>query len=1039
MLTALLVRLTIAAEDEAKKDVWDVNADHGTTHVVSVDTREVTWSDVTVHDGVVVFDVLGDLWSVPLAGGDAKRLTQGAAWDGQPRFSPDGERLAYVSDGGGNEQIWVMNADGSDAKQVTHEDVARLTDPTWGPVGDWLVVRRRTVDTRSIGVTELWQVHLDGGKGFALTNKDSDPHAGEPWWQDGAVWFSTRHGRFEYNADPVAGLWHVARLDGETGDIRPVAHGAGSASRPILDASGQRMYFVSRDRTATLLEEMVLATGARRVVADWLSPDEMEGFALHGTYPAMDWAKSGELVLWAQGKLWRLDVATGVRTEIAVHVQGEWTQHDVPRPLWAPAASFQPKVLRWATRSTRKSVAFSALGALWVRLPDGRVTRISEGTGYAPAWSPNGEDLAWTSWSDETGGRLHVTPGKGRLETLPVTGQLVNPAWADDGKRLVVLRGVGGGPEVALGAEPYFEVVLLERGVKGWSSRLVTRVPFRGSAARSPRLHLHDERVWWFEDEEGEARSPSNSVLVSVNLDGEDRRKHLQLGGAEEIVLSRDFHWVAWRLGHQLHVAPMPSLMAGQLIKAEALADVQLTDVVADWLDFSNGEVTWMQGPTMFAVPLARLKEKLADPAPDADQLAPDPRATATAISWTVPRARPSGAIAITHARVVTMNGDEVLENATVVMQGDRITAVGPDVTVPAGARVIDGTGKTVIPGFVDVHAHLHYSAGDVLPSQEWRYQTALDFGVTTVQDPSASTDLVFTQAERVEAGFMDGPRVFSTGFVLYGALANDGADTPTKVAALGHVRRMATVGARSVKVYQQSQRERRQWYTVACRDEGILCVPEGGGDLWQNLGMIGDGFHAIEHAMSEAPLFDDVQQYWAGSRGKEGFGTAYTPTLQVAYGGVGGEAYFLQHHDPFDDERLLRHTPRRSIDSKLWRTGLSLREGDWRHQAVAKGAAELARKGVLVTLGSHGELQGLGVHFELWALAGPDAMTPHEALRSATLYGARYMGIEGVLGSVEVGKLADLVLIDGNPLVDIHLSTHISAVVKNGEVVVDH
>src|SRR5262249_30002118 len=152
--------------------------------------------------------------------------------------------------------------------------------------------------------------------------------------------------------------------------------------------------------------------------------------------------------------------------------------------------------------------------------------------------------------------------------------------------------------------------------------------------------------------------------------------------------------------------------------------------------------------------------------------------------------------------------------------------------------------------GLVDVHAHLHFSSADILPEQEWRYQTELDFGVTTVQDPSTVTDLVFTQQERVEAGLEKGPRVYSTGAGLYGALASDAAVTPDPDAARAHVRRMKAVGATSVKVYQQSQRERRQWYVQACDEEHVLCVPEGGGDTFMDLSMVVDGFQSVEHAL---------------------------------------------------------------------------------------------------------------------------------------------------------------------------------------------
>ena len=379
------------------------------------------------------------------------------------------------------------------------------------------------------------------------------------------------------------------------------------------------------------------------------------------------------------------------------------------------------------------------------------------------------------------------------------------------------------------------------------------------------------------------------------------------------------------------------------------------------------------------------------------------------------------------------MKGDEILEDTTLIITGDRITSIGGE--IPDGAEVIDVSGKTLIPGLIDVHAHLHFSSADIFPEQEWRYLTALDFGVTTVQDPSASTDLVFTQAERVEAGLMKGPRVYSTGGVLYGALSNSGAETPTLDAARAHVRRMKAVGARSVKVYQQSQRERRQWYMKACNEEQILCVPEGGGDLWMNLGMIADGYHAIEHSLNVTPVYEDVKAWFAASHTDDSFGTAYTQTLLVAYGGLSGENYFLQHHTPLHDERLLRHWPRRQLDRKLWRHNMMIQDPDWRFQQTARDAAEMAAEGTLVTLGAHGQLQGLDVHWELWALGGPGALSPHEALRAGTLNGARYMGLDGDLGSLEVGKLADLIVLNSNPLDDLHNSTDIALVIKNGEV----
>jgi Tol biopolymer transport system component len=250
---------------------WDVSAPRGEARTVSFTTTEGTWMSVDLSpDGrTLVFDLLGDLYALPVEGGQATRITSGPAWDVQPRFSPDGRRIAFTSDRAGGDNLWVMNADGSDPTQVSKESFRLLNGPAWTPDGQYLLGRKHFTSTRSLGAGEVWMYHVGGGSGMRITERRNDQQdqgneiAVSP---DGRyLYFSedaTSGPTFQYNKDPNPGIYRIRRLDRETGDITTISGGPGGAARPVPSPDGEKLALVRRVRGESVLYVRDLATGA---------------------------------------------------------------------------------------------------------------------------------------------------------------------------------------------------------------------------------------------------------------------------------------------------------------------------------------------------------------------------------------------------------------------------------------------------------------------------------------------------------------------------------------------------------------------------------------------------------------------------------------------------------------------------------------------------------------------------------------------------------------------------------------------------------
>ncbi|HVF42513.1 MAG TPA: amidohydrolase family protein, partial [Pyrinomonadaceae bacterium] len=836
---------------------------------------------------------------------------------------------------------------------------------------------------------------------------------------------------FDYNKNVYESIYWIDRYDVQKGRRSTFVRGAGGSVRPAVSPDGKYLSFIRRVGLKTVLFLREIATGREWPVYDGLTHDQQETWAVYGTYPGYAWTPDGKsIVITAMGKFVRVDVEAKRAAPIpfTAHVSQKVTEA-VRSPVKVAPERDRARLLRWAGRSGDR-VVYSALGKIYVKEGASEPRRLFKTNylEYAPSFSADGRRLTFVTWSDAEKGAVWVADSDGTdaRKITAVGDQYANPVFSADGTKVAYLKGRGSVyHEEDLASDSTFEIHYWD----GRAHNYVMDLQSRGTNARMPVLSFDPtgERIYFMEQGGGPGGGPTApaqfvTYLSSVKLDGDDAKRHIEGPMVTEIVPSPDFKWVFFKEQHKLYVAPFPQVgKSVRLSSTETGVPVKsVSSASGDWLSWSPDcrAVQWTLGENFYEQTRENIFKALAK-----DEKPPAPRQTA--IGFDFDTARPRGLVALTNARIVTMRGDEVIERGTILVEDNRIKAVGASVAVPAGAKRIDLAGKTVIPGLIDVHSHMSYDTLDVIPEKQWPYWANLAYGVTTTHDPSAATQTVFAQSEMVKSGAMVGPRVFSTGFVLYGAENPEKAVVNSYDDARAHLERLKAVGAFSVKSYNQLRRDNRQRIIKAARDLGMMVVPEGGSTYFYNMTMILDGHTGIEHSLPVAPLYKDALTLFARSR------TGYTPTLIVGYGGLWGENYWYQHTNVYENEKLLRFTPRARVDPRARRRVMAP-EDDFYHFELAKTVKDVVRAGGKAQLGAHGQLQGLGAHWELWMLQ-QGGLTPMEALRCATLYGAQYLGLDGDVGSIEPGKLADFAVLDKNPLADIRNSESVSQVMING------
>ena len=1044
------------------------------TRPLKFTTDEGTWIslDVSPDGKTIVFDLLGDLYTLPIAGGTATRITSGSGFDGQPRFSPDGKTIVFVSDRSGSENLWFVDPDGQHVRPLTRGPNNAFVSPSFTPDGQYVVVTKGA---------DLWLYHKNGGSGLKLTDQTPPAPPQRPGGQApnnfmGAS--ATPDGRYIYASARVApagynqmmGSTQIVMYDRATGRLERRTLNLGTGFRPQVSPDGKTVAYGSRRMAITGLKLRDLASGDERWLANEIQRDDIESRGSRDLLPGYAWMPDSKaLVLAHHGHIWRVDATTGQQTQIPFTAEVDQMIGDLSRfEYQVNDTTLTVRQIRGARPSPNgKQLVFTALDRLWImdlQPPAGgqraiagglpgkprRLTTSDEGE-HSPVWSPDGKYIAFISWTEDGGDIWRIPAAGGKAEKLTRAQAFYEDlAYSPNGSRLVAVRAPRE-QRAEMNDEINPKLIITDLvwiPAAGGNATLIAPL----TNAASPHFSNDSTRVWIYDDADG---------LVSMRWDGTDRKEHLivtgyqQPGGgpnarprrAAQLQVSPDGSRVLALVDNKIYVLPLPmtggptpTVSVDQATNG-AVPFRRLSRIGGDFLGWNNDSkgVYYSLGRAFFQYDLARADSLAADsaakapPRPARGDSAnasgargkPIYEPVRTDITITAAKDRPTGTVVLKGARIITMKGDEVIPRGDVVVTNNRIVAVGAEgsVTVPAGARTIDVSGKTIMPGFVDVHAHMWPQWGVHSP-QPYMYTVNLAYGVTTSRDPQTSTSDVISYGDAVDVGQILGPRIYTTGPGIFSWDNVSSADDAKEVMK----RYSEYYLTETIKQYMAGDRRQRQWIVMAAKDQHITPTLEGGLDFKKNLTEAMDGYAGIEHTLPIAPLYKDVVQLLVTS------GTTWTPTLLVQYGGPWAENWWYEHYDILSDPKLTHFTPFTELERRGLRRPQWFRDSEYSFKLFAEQAKKVVEAGGRVGLGGHGQMQGLGVHWEMWNIAS-GGMKPMDVLRVATIYGAESIGLGKQVGSLEAGKLADLIVLDANPLDDIKNTNTIKYVMKNGRV----
>lgn len=947
--------------------------------------------DLSADGRRIVFDLLGQLWLVPGSGGPARMLTDAvrdSAEDLDPSFSPDGNRVVFRGERHGRTGLWLLNLDFRRPRQLT-----QLSDPdgfegraSWSPDGRFIAfVRLIPPDANNPrGHFVIMSLNVASGtlREVSISGMPS-PLVSDPVWLPGGkeIAFVNRSPMGEKGGR----IWMVASTGGQAS---PITDESVRALCPAFSPEGQRLAYFARD-AAGKIQIWVQELASGKITAN--APIRVTNHR-EVTPTRIRWTSdASDLVYSADGNLWRVNASGGEPREIPFTAELSIRQRRqtlpqarMPEPgQQSPARGFMGMTLA----PDGRHIGALALGKFWVIPVDGGQPRAVADVPFGAsslAWSPDTTEVAWSAGvaDHEDLFATNVATGATRRVTA-LAGAERNPTYSPDGRYLAFVHAKDKGvlrlvdaraADIADVAQTrdLGEIGLNWTSAPQWSPEsdglLVSGAP------RQPRATFV-------------SLSGQRQTLTKVP----DAPIFLQWTAQHTIIFVRhDRLWEAPFDHNGLRSEPRPMGTDAALYSS--------TSRNGDVLFVSNGGL--------------RLRS---------------PQGSESRIGWPLSYTPPvAESTLVRNVRIIDGKGRPATELRDILIEAGRIKQIGPPGAISSrGVRIIDGAGRFVIPGLIDLHAHLDMP--DLLPG--WAY-----FGITTVRDQGSSMARTAAYADDIAAGILPGPRVAYGGFQFYSDYAFDGEQWRgiEPESDPNHIKRAVDLaeafGAQHIKT-----RTFRRWdinarmITEAHR-HGMRVT----GHCSHLLPLVAAGMDAKEHigmceSRGDTYMYDDMIQLFRAAN------IGVVPTISY----VGLAVRLNEQLDLLtQDAELAPFVPAR--DNFGWMLELSAEEREkWRdqEQRMREVTNRLSRAGVTIGTGTDIWQIPTGIHMELEQLVAA-GLSPTQAIQAGTAGAARILGAEKDLGAIEVGKWADLVFLDADPLADIRNTRRIWNVMQYGRVI---